>query len=706
MTPLNHYQILGIESHASDAQIRKAFRQLAIQFHPDHNPDDSGAAELFRSINNAYATLSDPVKRKKYDLALRISGELFRSSNRYTGDNGDPADFSGATASRPRPKRGNNLELDIEVSFRDAALGAEKGISFQRNGSQEQFKIQIPAGTDNNERICIPGKGNHGENGGENGDLLLVVHILPDQQFTRKGLDLYIQHPISLTGALPGALVQVPTLSELKQIKLPEGVMADTRVRLKGCGIHRHDSDITGDLYVSFLIEFPEQSQSNDADITEDPMGLYSVLLVDDEAKTLLALQRIFRHEPYKIICTESGVEGLKLLEQNQNVSVIVTDQRMPVMCGTEFLANSRQLAPDAVRILLTSYTDAKTTIDAINQGGATHFISKPWDDTVLMQTVRDGVQKYHLLMENKRQQDIISQQHELLSTWNSNLKKRVLSQTSQLTQLLGNVNELNNRQRINFKGVIESLAALSELRTPKSRHHFANCAAISVGIARSLGLPESEIETIRVAALLHDIGKNAQMDSMGTMDEETLSSAELITYRNHPVLGQIAIDAIEDMRPVGVLIRHHHERYDGKGFPDGLAGNDIPIGAAIISIADRCDREMSFRTGQNAVAYALDNLEKLSGSAFSPQLFPHLSAPVHELYDHRFQHYSSLAHKTVKPEQLEPGMLLSRDLFSQSGLMLFQKWTELDLARIESLKRIFTLDPPAEEIQVAICTT
>jgi len=353
--------------------------------------------------------------------------------------------------------------------------------------------------------------------------------------------------------------------------------------------------------------------------------------------------------------------------------------------------------------MLLTGYSDMETTVAAMNEGGATHYIGKPWDDSALLQTVRDGVRRYHLTMENRRQQEIINQQNEELLSWNQNLKDRVMAQTAQIRKQIDDLRVLNQSQQNDFHGMVESLVALVELRTPKSRHHSATTAALSVAIAQSLGLPDHEIETIRIAALLHDVGKNAMSDIALATSEDLFTDEALVTYRRHPLLGQAALDSIENLKSAGLLIRHHHEWYDGSGFPDGLSGDAIPIGSAVIALANLCDREMTFHIGGNAVERALKNISKLAGKAFPQALLPHLTVPVHELYDRRFEQHNDLITLEVSHTKLLSGMILTEDIFSCSGLLLLQSWTELDDVKISSLQRIFNIDPKPGGINVAI---
>ena len=232
-------------------------------------------------------------------------------------------------------------------------------------------------------------------------------------------------------------------------------------------------------------------------------------------------------------------------------------------------------------------------------------------------------------------------------------------------------------------------------MRDPKSRLHAANTAALSVSIAIQMGLSKTDVETIRTAALLHDIGKNAMPDVTLAFPEEELNEEGRRHYYEHPALAQTAIDNIEELRLAGVLIRHHHERYDGSGFPDGLAGSAIPLGSAIISLADHCDREINSFFGVNAVTLTVEKLATQVVTGIAPQLFPCLEQAAHDLYDSRIiERGNALIELKVIPAKLRVGMVLTRDLYSTSGLFLLETGSELNDCNIRTLQRIFAMDP------------
>ena len=155
-------------------------------------------------------------------------------------------------------------------------------------------------------------------------------------------------------------------------------------------------------------------SVDNNATGADTNLENYTVVVVDDEPNILEALKRCVRHEPFQIVCAGSGAEGLKLIAGIAHVAVIISDQMMPEMNGSEFLARSRKICPDAIRVLLTGHSDMDTTITAMNEGGATHYIvkQKPWNDADLRQTVQRCVRDYHQIMSTRYLQEVISQKN------------------------------------------------------------------------------------------------------------------------------------------------------------------------------------------------------------------------------------------------------------------------------------------------------
>jgi response regulator RpfG family c-di-GMP phosphodiesterase len=413
------------------------------------------------------------------------------------------------------------------------------------------------------------------------------------------------------------------------------------------------------------------------------------ILFVDDEENVLRSLRRLFIDEGYEIFTVTSAREGLEVLRDNE-IAVIISDQRMPQMSGEEFLESAKRIRPDSVRIILTGYADAATAIDAINKGAAYRYLTKPWNDDDLILTIRGAVEQYRLVKENAYLTELTKKQNEELRKWNTELETYVQEQTVDLTYKNKELLEMNQKLRRNFREFTITISNLIELRDKSVANHSNNVAVISREITGTLGLSGNEVQNIAIAAQLHDIGKIGINDIVLLKTVESLAPYEMHEYRKHPVRGQAALDSNEVFREAGVLIRHHHESMNGNGFPDGLAGDKIPLGSRIISIADKYDRLLTSRTMEAALEEIHDLLER----EFDPTLY----YPLVEAAKAATQSVPLMNRKVEKgmhPADLMPGMVLSENVRSGTGVLLISKGAVLDTRRIDSIKRHFHLDPP-----------
>lgn len=420
------------------------------------------------------------------------------------------------------------------------------------------------------------------------------------------------------------------------------------------------------------------------------------ILFVDDEENVLRSLKRLFMSEDYTVLTALSGPDGLAVLKEVE-VPVIVSDQRMPVMTGAEFLEKSRELSPDSVRIILTGYADVEAAIGAINRGGAYRYVSKPWNDNELLLVIKDAFDKYRLVKENKYLTELTIQQNDELKKWSTELEFYVQQHTIELTNQNKELKKLNAKLKNNVSEVLASLSGLIELRNRSMRNHSNNVALLSKSIAEEIGLTAPETETIAVGAQLHDIGKIGAPDIILIKNIDELSPDEMAEYIKHPIRGQAAIDGIEDFRGPGILVRHHHEWYNGKGFPDGLKGENIPIGARIISIADRLDRTLQGE--MRSIDTALIQIKSMLASQFDAALYAPLEKAARKFFSSIIR--NDIVEIELNTKDLFPGMILSRDVSTGTGLLLLRKGTVLNEKNIETLKRAVYLDPSKRGIFV-----
>jgi response regulator RpfG family c-di-GMP phosphodiesterase len=425
------------------------------------------------------------------------------------------------------------------------------------------------------------------------------------------------------------------------------------------------------------------------------------VLFVDDEVNVLHSLRRLAIEEEFEAITAGSGQEGLDILGKT-SVAVIVSDQRMPGMSGAEFLEKAKDVSPDSVRIVLTGYADINAAIDAINKGGAYRYIAKPWNDGDLLLTIRQAVDTFRLVRENRFLTDLTKKQNEELKRWSSELEYFVQQQTIDLTRQNQQLSELNEKAAKTFRDTISAFANLNELRDSAVGNHSNNVAKLSEGIARKAGLGDPEIDTLVVSALLHDIGKIGVSDVILSKSLSLLTSDETKEYNKHPVRGQAAIDSIEELREAGNLIRHHHERFDGTGFPDELSGEKIPLGSRIIAVTDRFDRLFAKGARVDAAQKALAEIKTGLKTQFDPGLYRFLCATVEENMATILPPEGSVEME-LTPKELQPGMVIAKDVRSGTGLLLLSEGMVMDRQKIETVLRSHYLDPTRTGIYVRV---
>ena len=429
------------------------------------------------------------------------------------------------------------------------------------------------------------------------------------------------------------------------------------------------------------------------------PIG---VLFVDDEKNILQSLRRLFLDDDFEVFTADSGAEGLEILEAQADIGLIVSDQRMPGMNGAEFLEKSRSIAPDTIRFILTGYADTQAAIDAINKGGAQRYISKPWDDNEMRSVVLEALETLHLRRENQRLQGLLEEKNQELKEWNDRLKSRVLQQTADIREKNIELRGQNATLKKNSRQILEAFSRLLELRDERMQDHSRQVAELADGIARRLELDDADLEDVQAAALLHDIGKIGTPNNLLSKPQEELDDSELAEYMQHAVRGQTALDAIEGLRRAGEMIRSHHENMDGSGYPDGLQGDTIPLGARIIAICNHFVHVLS-GVAEMAPEQALSSVWEVLGSCLDPQLFPHLQRVVEDRYGVTEEKGAVLVERQLPAKQLSEGMVLAENLHSGTGLLLLSKGTVLNRSCIESINRLQRLDPTPRPITVLV---
>jgi putative two-component system response regulator len=352
---------------------------------------------------------------------------------------------------------------------------------------------------------------------------------------------------------------------------------------------------------------------------TEPLKHRHSILIVDDEESILNAFKRILADENYEIQTARDGLDGLKKLRAAQKpFSLIISDQRMPVMNGVQFFAKAREIFPDAVRILLTGYADTDAIIDAVNKGGIHHYFTKPWREEELIAHIKQSLSQTELLMENRRLVELTKKQNEELVELNKTLEEKVKEKTSDLLAKAEELNVSYEKVQIMLDGTVKTMSKIVETRDPYTSGHEAKVAIISCKIAEEMRLSKEQIEAIHIAATLHDIGKISVPSEILTKPGR-LSDLEMEIIKTHCRVAYDILKTIKFPYPVADIILQHHERMDGSGYPQGLKGEGILLEARIIGTADVIDAMASHRPYRPAlgVDVAMEEIVNCKGKLY-----------------------------------------------------------------------------------------
>lgn len=291
---MDYYETLGVKKDSSPTEIKKTYRKMALKYHPDKNKDDKKAEEKFKKISEAYAVLSDPEKKKQYDLygsngfRQRYSQEdIFRgfdindilrqfgvggagsSANFRTGRGGNggfSSFFSQGNGGgcgggcHAAPEKGQDMTYQIIVTLEEVLNGAERTITLRKNGDSQNVSVKIPKGIEEGKKLRLQGKGGASKNGGPPGDLYLKVSIAENDCFSRTGDDLIVQKLISFSEACFGTKMEVETLEGKKfMVTVAPGTVHDSKLRIRGYGLPVGPLGERGDLYVKIGVKVPRE---------------------------------------------------------------------------------------------------------------------------------------------------------------------------------------------------------------------------------------------------------------------------------------------------------------------------------------------------------------------------------------------------------------------------------------------------------------
>ena len=434
--------------------------------------------------------------------------------------------------------------------------------------------------------------------------------------------------------------------------------------------------------------------------------GLHHVLVVDDEEVVLVALRDTLTREGYHVTTAANGAEALALLKE-EAFSVVITDQQMPMLTGLEFLSQVKQMQPDATRILITAVLNLSTVIDSINKGEIFRFIVKPWLREELLVTVKNAVQRHELICKNQMLQVATLGLNEKLMKLNANLEEQLAREADQNVEL----ERLNLALRENLERSVELCLKTMQTFHPtlgsQARRVYELCRAMAEG----LHLSSEESQTLEVSAWLHDIGlvgvprqlikRWEESYGMGSVNgiahkpvkvtiplTDPMTEAESAVIQQHPVLGEELVGFVHPLKDVGAVIRAHHERFDGTGYPDGLSGTRIPWLGRLLAVA------VAYAESKLDGPGTVEVIKQGRGSAFDPEAvraflrcLPQATVPKRQ--------------REVSFSDLRPGMVLAQGIYTASGTLLVPDGQRLTEPFIDMLNNHHRIHPLAQSLLV-----
>ncbi len=397
-----------------------------------------------------------------------------------------------------------------------------------------------------------------------------------------------------------------------------------------------------------------------------------TLLIVDDEPTVLSALRMVLERANYHVVSTTSPQKALHILEE-QKFSVIVSDQRMPELTGLEFLQRARQIQPNASRVLITAAVSLPTLVEAINQGEIYRFVAKPWLREELLVTIENAVNRFELIVQNEQLHAQTAKLHEQVQAANEKLSEQVVQLEAQSKELASKNEELATRYELSLELCSRIIATFD----PLLANQTSAIAKITEEMSQASNFTTEESSVLRTSARLCDlglIGVPREIHRQFLEDPVLLQDRDLAEMHNHPSYSQTLASHVDGRPLVGQTVRSHHEHFDGTGYPDGLAGDNIPWTARCLAVAVR------FVECRLPTEQALGVIDSESGTILDPEavrLF-RKSTKLQALPQ---------SVREVMLDDLQPGMVLADGIYSPHGLLLVGRGQALNSPMITKIR-------------------
>jgi len=323
------------------------------------------------------------------------------------------------------------------------------------------------------------------------------------------------------------------------------------------------------------------------------------ILIVDDEDTVRSVLLRHLQDQGSECVASPNALDALNIMK-DQQFSLVISDVMMPGMSGMEFLRQAKKHNPETAFIMITGLMDINTAVDSLRIG-ACDFITKPFELPAIRRAVDRALERRRLIIENRSHRE--------------ELELKIRERTFELHEALRNVEE-------SYKITLEALVTALDAREHETKAHSQRVREYTLTLAQELGLKHDDLIQTGRGALLHDVGKIGVRDSI-LLKPGKLNDEEWVEMRKHPQIGYNILQSIEFLSPAAEIVLCHQERWDGNGYPNRLAGLDIPLGARIFAIVDTLDAMTSDRPYRKALPFdvAYNEIRLCAGTQFDPRI-------------------------------------------------------------------------------------
>lgn len=392
----------------------------------------------------------------------------------------------------------------------------------------------------------------------------------------------------------------------------------------------------------------------------------HKILFVDDDSNVINSLRKIFSLEPYDILFTTNSREALSMARRDKP-SVVICDLRMPELTGVDVLQAISEFSPHVGKIILTGHAETETSIDAINLGHVDRFLIKPCNELEIRQAVSELIEVYQLRIETELMNQALAEKVYELENFQHELELKVNERLDKIKQVNSLLDQSRKDIKLQYLSAIRVFCNFLDLRSPALAAHSRRVADLSRILAQKLALDESEIQQIYIASLLHDIGKIGLPDRTLFTPFASLDGEAQASLLKHPIRAQTVFLNLPDMSEVSTIIRHHHERYDGQGFPDGLIGANIPVGARILAVAEDYDELQQgwLADQQLSPKEAARFVSNASGRRYDPEVIDALPKALEEYKCSPLEN-----EQIVSAKKLKIGAVLTRDFIGPDGYL------------------------------------